>query len=144
MNGWNMRRLARSSAVLVVALGAAVLGGCNAGTNNLVEANRALTDRNAALLAQNESLNTLNQQLQSELARRNQMFEEQARLLADLKAGRGDMDAQIAALNARFGDLRFGSLDSNTDSALQELASQFGDILEYDACLLYTSPSPRD
>lgn len=133
MNGWNMMRLARRGAVLVVALGAAVLGGCNAGTNNLVEANRALTDRNAALTAQNESLNTLNQQLQSELARRNQMIEEQARLIDNLRGGRGDLDAQLAALNKRFGELSWGSVDTVTDSALRELAAQYGDILEYDS-----------
>lgn len=133
MNGWNLMRMARRSAVLVVALGATVLGGCNAGTNNLVEANRALTDRNAALTAQNESLNTLNQQLQSELTRRNQMFEEQARLLADLRGGRAGLEAQLAALDAKFAGLRFGDLDPTTDSALRELAAQYSDILEYDS-----------
>lgn len=133
MNGWNMMRLARRGAVLVVALGATVLGGCNAGTNNLVEANRALTDRNAALTAQNESLNTLNQQLQAELNRRNALIEEQNRLLADLRGGRAGLEAQLAALDAKFAGLRFGDLDPTTDSALRELAAQYGDILEYDS-----------
>lgn len=130
MNGWNVMR---RGAVLLVALSATVLGGCNAGTNNLVEANRALTDRNAALTAQNESLNTLNQQLQSELNRRNALIEEQNRLLADLRGGRAGLEAQLAALDAKFAGLRFGDLDPTTDSALRELAAQYGDILEYDS-----------
>ncbi len=133
MNGLNMMRFARRGAVLVAALSAAVLGGCNAGTNNLVEANRALTDRNAALTAQVDSLNTLNQQLQSELTRRNQLVDEQARIIADLRGGRAGLEAQLAALDAKFAGLRFGDLDPTTDSALRELASQYGDILEYDS-----------
>jgi len=133
MNGLNIMRSVRRSALLIAALSAAVLGGCNAGTNNLVEANRALTDRNAALTAQVDSLNTLNQQLQSELTRRNQLVEEQNRLLAELRGGRAGLEAQLAALDARFSGLRFGDLDPTTDSALRELAAQYGDILEYDA-----------
>ncbi len=133
MNGWNMMRWARRSAVLVAAMGATVLGGCNAGTNNLVEANRALTDRNAALTAQVESLNTLNQNLQAELNRRNQLIEEQTRLIADLRGGRAGLEAQLASLDDRIRGLRFGDIDPTTDSALRELASQYGDILEYDS-----------
>ena len=133
MNGWNMMRFARRGAVLVVALSATILGGCNAGTNNLVEANRALTDQNARLTAANESLNNLNQQLQSELARRNELIEAQNQLIADLRGGRGGMDAELAALQERFRNLSWGSLDENTDSALRELAAQYGDLLEYDS-----------
>lgn len=132
MNGWSINGFARRGAILVVALGASILGGCNAGTNNLVEANRALTDRNAALTAQNESLNNLNQQLQSELARRNQMVEDMNKLVAELRGGRGDLDARYQSLLAQLGNLRFGDLDPATDAALRELASQHADILEYD------------
>jgi chemotaxis protein MotB len=67
------------------------------------------------------------------LARRNQMIEEQARLLSDLRGGRAGLEAQLAALDARFAGLRFGDLDPTTDSALRELAAQYGDILEYDS-----------
>ena len=133
MNGWNISRMARRGALIVVALGASILGGCNAGANNLVEANRALTDRNAALTAQNESLNNLNQQLQGELNRRNQMVEELNRHIAALRAGSGDLDARYQSLLAQLGNLRFGDLDPVTDAALRELASQHADILEYDS-----------
>ncbi len=133
MNGWNVMGLARRGAMLAAVMSAAVFGGCNAGTNNLVEANRALTDRNAALTAQVESLNTLNQNLQAELNRRNQLIEEQTRLIADLRGGRAGLEAQLASLDDRIRGLRFGDIDPTTDSALRELASQYGDILEYDS-----------
>lgn len=123
------RRLA--GAAMLGSLGL-VLGGCNTSNNALLEANRALTDRNTALTQQNESLQRLNQELQAALAARDKAINELNMLVADMKAGRGDLEGRLAALNDKFGSLRFGNLDPATDAALQALAAQHPDMLEYD------------
>lgn len=118
----------------VMALGlGVVLGGCNSNNANLVEMNRALQDRNQALTAQNESLTNLNQQLQDALSARERALDEQNRLIAELRAGNADALAQFDELNRRFSGLRFGQMDPSTDAALQQLAAQHPDLLEYDS-----------
>ncbi len=112
---------------------ASLLGGCNTSNTNLVEMNRALQDRNQALTAQNESLTNLNQQLQDALSARERALDEQNRLIAELRAGNADALAQFDELNKRFSGLRFGQMDPQTDAALQQLAAQHPDLLEYDS-----------
>lgn len=112
---------------------ASLLGGCNTNNANLVEMNRALQDRNQALTAQNESLTNLNQQLQDALAARERALDEQNRLIAELRAGNADALAQFDELESRFRGLRFGQMDPSTDAALQQLAAQHPDLLEYDS-----------
>lgn len=119
-------------AAIGVALGLG-LGGCNANNSNLVEMNRALQDRNQALTAQNESLTNLNQQLQDALAAREKALADQMALINELRNGNADALRQYDELNRRIGDMKFGSLDTATDNALQQLAAQHPDLLEYDS-----------
>lgn len=118
-------------AVALVGLFSAGLGGCNAGGNNLVEANRALQERVTALVAENESLQNTNQQLQAALAARDKAINELQMVLGDLRAGAGGMDEKYQELLNRFNTMRFGSLDQATDSALSQLAAQYPDLIEY-------------
>lgn len=132
--GWFRAGWSRSFRLALAGLGmaaGAALTGCNSNNSNLVEMNRALQDRNQALTAQNESLNNLNQQLQDALSARDRAMEEQARLLADLRAGKAGAEQALLDFERRFGALNFGSLDPQTDSALRQLAAAHSDLLEY-------------
>lgn len=128
--------LARTFKIALAAIGLAAgfgLGGCNTNNANLVEMNRALQDRNQALTAQNESLTNLNQQLQDALTARERALDEQNRLIADLRNGNADAIAQYDELARKFGGLKFGQMDPTTDKALQQLAAQHPDLLDYDS-----------
>lgn len=124
--------LARAVAgMIMVGLVASGLGGCNAGGNNLLEANRALQERVTTLVAENEALNNTNQQLQAALAARDKAIAELNALVGDLRAGAGGMDEKYRELLDRMASMRFGNLDPTTDSALRELAAQHPDLIEY-------------
>ncbi len=118
-------------AMTFVGVLASGLGGCNAGGNNLLEANRALQERVTALVAENESLQSTNQQLQEALAARDRAIAELNALMGDLRAGSGGMDAKYQDLMNRLNSMKFGSLDPETDAALRELAAQHPDLIEY-------------
>lgn len=119
----------------VIGMMGLTLGGCAGSNNALLEANRALTDRNTALTQQNESLQRLNQELQDALAARDRAIAELQALVGDLRAGRTGLEQRLSDLDARLSGTRFGNiaLDSATHAALQELANQHPDLLEYDA-----------
>jgi chemotaxis protein MotB len=111
------------------------LGGCSGSNTALLEANRAQQEQITKLVQDNQSLHTLNQQLQDGLtARENAMAKLQA-LVNDLRAGRGDMEAKMREWETTMAGLKFGNiaLDSETDKALAALAAQHPDLLEYDA-----------
>lgn len=126
-----VRRVKVVVAMAFVGLAASGLGGCNAGGNNLVEANRALQERVTALVAENESLQSTNQQLQAALAARDKAISELQMVLGDMRNGAGGMDEKYQELLNRFNNMKFGSLDQATDSALAQLAAQHPDLIEY-------------
>jgi chemotaxis protein MotB len=126
--GRMMRMAAAAAMVGVTALG---LTGCNAGGNNLLEANRALQERVTALQAENEALNNTNQQLQAALAARDKALADLQSQMSMLANSGSGMDAKYRELLDRFNSLRFGSLDPETDAALRELAAQHPDLIEY-------------
>lgn len=130
--GARMGRLIKlAAAAALVGITSFALGGCNAGGNNLLEANRALQERVTALQAENQSLNTTNQQLQAALAARDKALSDlQVQMNAMASSGSG-MDAKYRELLDRFNSLHFGSLDPQTDAALRALASQHPDLIEY-------------
>lgn len=126
--GRMMRMAAAAAMVSITALG---LTGCNAGGNNLLEANRALQERVTALQAENEALNNTNQQLQAALAARDKALADLQSQMSMLANSGSGMDAKYRELLDRFNSLRFGSLDPETDAALRELAAQHPDLIEY-------------
>lgn len=130
-----MSRLGRMMrmATAAVMVGATALGltGCNAGGNNLLEANRALQERVTTLQAENEALNNTNQQLQAALAARDKALADLQSQMSMLASSGSGMDAKYEDLLKRFQALRFGSLDPETDAALRELAAQHPDLIEY-------------
>lgn len=130
--GARMGRLLKlAAAAALVGIASVGLGGCNAGGNNLLEANRALQERVTSLQAENQALNNTNQQLQAALAARDKALSDlQMQMNAMANSGSG-MDAKYRELLERFNSLRFGSLDPQTDQALRELAAQHPDLIEY-------------
>ena len=130
-----IRRSRLRTIVALAGLGLAgmTLGGCNSSNNALLEANRALQDRNTALTQQNESLNRLNQELQKALGERDTLISSLNATINDLRGGTGDMQARLNELNEKFGKLNFGRLDPATDQAMQDLARQHPELLEWDS-----------
>jgi chemotaxis protein MotB len=130
--GARMGRLLKlAAAATLVGIASVGLGGCNAGGNNLLEANRALQERVTSLQAENQALNNTNPQLQAALAARDKALSDlQMQMNAMANSGSG-MDAKYRELLERFNSLRFGSLDPQTDQALRELAAQHPDLIEY-------------
>lgn len=131
---FNRARLVMTIAMFCV-LGV-TLGGCNTSNSALMDANRALTDRNTALTQENESLKNLVGQLQGAVSARDKALSEQTMLINDLRSGKSGLEGQLASLDQRLKGMNFGNismLDPSTDSALQDLARQHSDILEYDA-----------
>ena len=127
-SGWT-RMVMAFTMLSIAAMG---LVGCNAGGNNLLEANRALQERVTALQAENESLNNTNQQLQAALSARDKaMLDLQMQLDSMMSSGKG-MDEKYNDMLARLKGMKFGSLDPQTDAALRDLAAQHPDMLEYD------------
>lgn len=127
----NISRSVWSLAATILSAGVLALGGCNAGGNNLLEANRALQERVTALQAENESLNNTNQRLQEALAARDRAIADLQSQLSVLASSGSGMDAKYRELLERMQGLRFGSLDPETDAALRELAAQHPDLIEY-------------
>jgi chemotaxis protein MotB len=107
------------------------LGGCNAGGNNLLEANRALNERVTALTAENDSLKATNQQLQAALSGRDRALMEMQALVDEMKGGDSGAMARLREMQERLDRMKFGSLDPQTDAALRELAAQHPDLIEY-------------
>lgn len=131
--GGRLVRAARiAMAAALVGVASIGLGGCNAGGNNLLEANRALQERVTTLQAENESLHNTNQQLQAALAARDKALTDLQMQMSSMSASGAGMDERYNELLRKFGGLRFGSLDPQTDAALRDLAMQHPDLLEYD------------
>jgi chemotaxis protein MotB len=133
-----VRRIGRARlgfAAGVIGLLGLVLGGCSGQNTALLEANRAQNEQITKLVQDNQSLHTLNQQLQDGLVARDQAMSKMQALVNDLRAGRGDLEAKLRDWDTRMAGMNFGNiaLDSETDKALAAMAAEHPDLLEYDA-----------
>lgn len=122
----------RAAAVVVLAAGT-LLGGCNARSNELLETNRALTDRNVALQQENESLQSANASLQAAVENRDRLLAEARADLQRLGGANQDLLARLQQWDERLRTMKFGELDPATDQALRDLAAQYPDLVVYDA-----------
>lgn len=121
--------------MFAIALISTGLGGCatQSAYDELLESNRALTDRNQALLQENESLQAAQRSLQSAVEGRERSLSELRNLNADLRAENLRLKEQLASFDERLTGLRFGELDPQTDRALRQLAQQYPDLIIYDS-----------
>lgn len=130
------RRIGRAKMAVMAALGllGVTLGGCGNSNTALLEANRALQEQNTKLVQDVESLSTLNQQLQNGMTSKDRAMTELQALVADLRAGRGDLESKLREWDTKMAGMKFGNiaLDSATNDALMDLASQHADMMEYD------------
>lgn len=136
MNSGVRRRARVLVALAGCGLGVMTLSGCASSNSALLEANRALQDRNTQLTNENAALSRLNQELQAALAARDKAISEMQAALSAAQSGQGDLASRLAALDNQFKNLQFGNmiaLDPQTDEALRALAAQYPDLLEYDA-----------
>jgi chemotaxis protein MotB len=131
------RRIGRVKVALcagVIGLLGLTLGGCTGNNTALLDANRALQEQNTKLAQDNQSLHTLNQQLQDGIAGRDKTMSQMQTMIADLRAGRGNMQSQLDDMEKRLAGVNFGNiaLDSETNQALAAMAAEHPDVLEYD------------
>jgi chemotaxis protein MotB len=124
--GW-----ARATLVAVIGFGAA-LGGCNNKNNDLLESNRALTDRNQQLVAELEAKDATIASLQSSMEAAQRTAGGGRDQVSALIAENTRLQQQLAAMDERLKGMAFGSLDPETDAALRALAAQYPDVIEYD------------
>ncbi len=125
----------RRTWTLAAALGAmalAGLGGCNNKNNDLLESNRALTDRNQQLVAELEAKDATISSLQASMDAANRTAGGGRDQVSQLIAENSRLQAQLLAMDDKLKGLSFGSLDPETDAALQALAAQYPDVIEYD------------
>lgn len=134
-NGWDGAvRALRVGALALVALTAATgLTGCNKNSNELLEANRALTDQNQTLSAENETLRSANASLTSAVESRDKTISDFRRFIEQLKSENSGLQGQLSAFDERLKGIKFGQLDPATDQALKDLAAQYPDLITYDA-----------
>ena len=131
-----LARLARL--VALVALGAALMGltGC-VSMNDYNRVNNALSQAKQQLAEAENDINTLNKRIESlnaQIAQRDSMSD----AYKALKAERDLLATQLADLQAKYKDLLANagpSLPKPINDALQQLADQYPDLLEYDARL---------
>jgi chemotaxis protein MotB len=112
-----------------VALG---MGGCNTNANNLVEANRALTDQNQSLIAENETLRSANASLQQAVEARDRSLSDFRAMIERLRGENSSLASQFDEFQDRLRNIKFGQLDPVTDRALKDLAAQYPDLITYD------------
>jgi chemotaxis protein MotB len=110
-----------------------VLGGCSGRTNELMETNRALQDRNVVLQQENESLQAANASLQASVENRDRMIAAMRADLEQFSGSNADLLARMNALDGTFRSMKFGQLDPATDAALRDLAAQYPDLIVYDS-----------
>jgi len=119
---------------LIVALAGACLGGCvgQQPYDQLVDANRSLTERNAELSRQVQELNTENGLMQRDRAAKEAALAELTRLYNDARRQLTGMGGRLQDLAGRLSGLSFGPVDAATDQALAALAQQYPDLIRYD------------
>jgi len=101
--------------------------------DRLLEANRSLTDQVERLKMERDEARTALDAQRSALARAEAAV---AQLRGENSMLRQQLDAamsELAGLGKRLGDIQVMALDPETDRALQELAAQFPDLIQYDS-----------
>jgi len=101
--------------------------------DQLTEANRALTNRNIELTDELEEQRALISSLRGNQGAATATTADLRSQNQALRGQLADALAQIRALETRLADLPLGGLDPATDVALQRLAAQYPNLIQYDA-----------
>lgn len=120
-------------ATVVVLAAVGVLGGCNARVNELMETNRALTDRNVALQQEVESISAAYASVQAALESERRLRAEASEELQRLSGANQELLNRMRQWDEQLRTMKFGQLDPATDQALRDLAAQYPDLVVYDA-----------
>lgn len=131
--GTSIRRGWTTAAALGIVALAAGLGGCNNRNNDLLESNRALTDRNQQLVAELEAKDATLASLQQSMDAAQRTAGGGRDQVSALIAENTRLQQQLLDMDRRMQSMQFGSLDPETDAALRALAAQYPDVIEYDA-----------
>lgn len=126
----SFRFLTLAATVTAVALG---LGGCNNKNNDLLESNRALTDRNQQLVAELEAKDATIASLQQGMDAAQRTAGGGRDQVSQLLAENSRLQQMLNEMDQKMRGMNFGSLDPETDAALRALAAQYPDLIEYDA-----------
>ncbi len=129
----DFRRASRAGLVLLMAgLG---LGGCASqqSYDQLMDANRSLTDRNAELQRMNQELTNENGLLQKQRTANESAITDLTRMNAELKRQLSEAGVNMSDLERRLAGLSLTPLDPETDRALTALAAQYPDLIKYDS-----------
>jgi chemotaxis protein MotB len=123
---------AAAAALMVAGLG---LGGCvgQQSHDQLLDANRSLTERNQELQRSNQELTVENGQFQKQRAAHEGALAELNRQNEMLKRKLKDAGLSIDDMMDRMGKLSMTPLDAETDKLLTALAEQYPDIVKYDS-----------
>jgi chemotaxis protein MotB len=120
-----------------VALVAAGLfgGGCvkQGVYDNLYENNRALTARNQELQDMLKTREATIAELQGRLSGQEGTLGSASATQRQLQAELARLRTEYDALASRLAGIQFGPLDAATDEALQQLAAQYPDLIEFDS-----------
>ncbi len=121
-------------AVTGMALSALLLGGCigQADYDRLHAQVDSLTDRNGVLQRERDAAIRDRDSAMAQLTRTESALQEMQRLNADLVKRLQDAGMSLADLQKRLEGIQLQALDPTTDALLQELASQFPDLIQYD------------
>ncbi len=127
-------RVTRLAPFAIIAAGL-LAGGCvrQGDYDNLYENNRALTAKNQELLEQLRSLQATIADLQARLAAGDSAIGGVSASQAALRAEIERLRAKLAETERSLQGIQFTTLDSATDAALQQLAGQYPDLIEYDS-----------
>jgi len=125
---------ARGAAALLLAAGFG-LGGCVAQQSHdqLMDANRSLTERNAELTHKVGELENENGLMQKDRAAKEAALAEATRQVNALSAQLKGAGISLEDFKNRMAGLQLGQLDPATDQALAALAAQYPDIIKFDS-----------
>ncbi|HYD00604.1 MAG TPA: OmpA family protein [Phycisphaerales bacterium] len=129
--------LTKLTAVALAALGLG-LGGCQVNHDtydSLQSAYNALKAENVRLADDNNGLRASLDDMRSKIGNGSDAAADAIAMNAKLRSQNDELARKLADLNNRLADIKFegGPLDASTDAALQELARQFPDVLQYDS-----------
>lgn len=101
--------------------------------DSLWETNRSLTNRNTELQGQIDSMNSANSALQGSAGNAGSVISQLQNENATLRSQLMNAQDSLNGIEDRMNSLSIVSLDPATDRALRELASQYPDMIVYDA-----------
>jgi chemotaxis protein MotB len=101
--------------------------------DNLYENNRALTARNQELQDMLRTREATIAELQQRINANEGTLGSAGATQQQLRAELARLRAEYDALASRLAGIQFGPLDAATDEALQELAAQYPDLIEFDS-----------